>query len=153
MAHEGNRDFTHLGSALVLRTSGSVELVDGDATAARDGRSGLYLRHTLVHLTQVLNYLASGESIERLEWTLLVNVRDASRAMLGDFHARFQSVFSGGSEPHASLERHLQLRAIVQPGDEQQVRITVQRADEYLSFVYGYREPRGHAANGWLVER
>jgi hypothetical protein len=153
MAHDGNRDFTHLGSAFVLRTTGSVELVDGDPmVSGRGGEAGVYLRHTLVHAAQLLNYIGPyGESIERPEWTLLLNVRDASRALLGDLHARFQTVV--GAQPHRALERHLQFRAAVQPADEKQVLTTVQRLDEYLSFAYGYREPRGHGANGWLVER
>lgn len=153
IAHDGNRDFTHLGSALVLRTTGSVELVDGDATVSgRGGQAGVYLCHTLVHVAQLLNYLVPyGESLERPEWTLRVNVRDASRAVLGDFHSRFQSVVI--TEPRRALERHLQFRASVQPADEKQAQSTVQQLDEYLSFAYGYREPRGHAENGRLTER
>lgn len=153
MAHDGNGDFTRMGSALVLRTSGSVELIDGETTASgREGASGLYLRHTLVHTAQVLSYLAAyGETLQRGDWNLLVNVRDANRAMLTDFHRRFEQMFR--MEPRISLERHLQFRASVQPEDETAARTTVQRLDAYLSYAYGYREPRGHAANGWLVEQ
>jgi hypothetical protein len=152
MAHDGKGDFTRMGSALVLRTAGSVELIDGDATASgRDGASGLFLRHTLVHTAQVLNYLvAYGETLQRADWSLLVNVRDANSAALTDFHRRFERVFR--VEPSGSLERHLQFRASVQPADENAARATVRRLDAYLSYAYGFREPRGHAANGWLID-
>ncbi len=153
LAHDGNSDFTRISSALVLRTTGSVELIDGEATAAGpDGDSGLFLIQTLVHVAQLLNYAAAfGESIGRVDWTLLVNVRDANRARLTNFHRRFERVFR--AETHRLLDRHLQFRASVQPANEDAARAAVQQLDAYLSYAYGFREPHGHAANGWLVEQ
>jgi hypothetical protein len=152
VAHDGNDDLTQIGTAFVLRTTGSVELVDGHATAAgRDGRSGLYLRRMLIHAAQLLNYLMPfAVSIERPEWSLTVNVRDASRAALGNFHPRFQTIFS--RRLYGTLNRHLQFRATVNPSDEEMAGTTVRRLDEFLSFAYGYREPRGHGASGALVD-
>ena len=152
IAHDGNRGLREMTSAFVLRTSGSVELIDGEATAASDGRSTLYLRHTLIHTAQVLSYLLLfGEKLERDEWGVTVNVRDAARATLGDQHERYQRGFS--TEPHHTLERHLQFRASVHRSDEERNRATIQRLDEFLSFAFGYREPRGHDGNGWLAQR
>jgi hypothetical protein len=153
IAHDGNSDFTRMSSAFVLRTTGSVELIDGEATAAgRDGDSALFLRPTLVHVAQLLSYLAAfGESLERADWTLLVNVRDANRARLTNFDPRFESFFRSDSQ--RMVDRHLQFRAALEPADENAARATVQQLDAYLSYAYGHREPRGHAASGRLVEQ
>jgi hypothetical protein len=150
IAHDGNRGPVDVGRAFVLRTSGSVELVDGEATAASEGRSALYLRHTLIRTAQVMSYLfLFGERIERDEWTVLVNIRNARRAQLDDVHERYARTFS--TDPHVAIERHLQFRAIAQRADEDLRRRIVQRLDEFLSFAYGFTEPRGHDTSGMLV--
>lgn len=146
-----SRTNSRVTSAFVLRTSGSVELVDGGLTAAVRGDAAVYLRATLIRTAQVLNYLVVfGEQITRDTWSLLVNVRDASGASLLDPHARFRQVVT--LSPRRSLERHLQFRRTLRPADERERGDAVNGLDEFLSFAFGYMEPRGQGRPGELTE-
>lgn len=151
VAHDGNRDLSRLQHAFVLRTSGSVELLDGNLTATLRDESAVFLRATLIRTAQVLSYiLAFGEQIARDAWTLLVNVRDAQGAKLLDPHDRFRD--SVTTAPRQCLERHVQFRRSLRPADKGERAEAIDRFDEILAFAFGYTEARGQSRSGELTE-
>jgi len=150
IAHDGNRDLSRVSHAFTLRTTGSVELLDGGLTGVLSDGPTLFLRATLIRAAQVLSYVVSfGEQTKRDAWTLLVNVRDAQGAQLLDPHDRFRDSMT--TSPRRSLERHLQFRRRLRPSDERERGETIDRLDEFLSFAFGYSEGRGQSRPGELV--
>lgn len=151
VAYDGG-DWRTADELLVLRRSGSVELVAPDIVSGsdKDGRFYIYQTILVMRFAQVLNYIARlGSEIDRSDWHAFVNIRDARSCKLGVPHRSYRSILhddDGGS----CLDRHLQFDFAISGRSPDEITRLPLEFDRRLNFAFGFDRPRAHSTEGTL---